>query len=95
MPTIWHGCGTLACAVQKTTQCDTDCCARCSCCCGCLPVIGLVCGVAMLPFVLCILLLGWTLIALMYTPLNFYLAYRGVVGTRLYVLPQQFLAPPV
>ena len=49
----------------------------------------------MLPFVLCILLLGWTLIALMYTPLNFYLAYRGVVGTRLYVLPQQFLAPPV
>lgn len=56
---------------------------RCSCCCGCLPIAGLVAGALCSVFVLPTLLVGWTGLALINFPRNLYYAYYGLFGTKM------------
>ena len=56
-----------------------------SCCCGCLPIAGLVAGALCSVLVIPTLLLGWTGLAIAHFPRNLFYAYYGVFGTKLCV----------
>ena len=54
----------------------------CPCCCGGLPILALIKAALVLPFTLIIIFVGCSGVAVVMVPIDFYLAIRSLVLTR-------------